>query len=500
MEKIQSFSITELTVSGFKCFAEERTFAFGDIAYITGGNHVGKSSIADAVAFAVTGQGFFGENSLDRLYSEALPNIFVRMNFQDETGTRHELIRTRKKDVMKITYDGYTLRQADLNVLFGERDVFLSIFNPRYFIEILGSEGQELLQKQLPLIPHETVLNGLNEFNRGLLRDICLLSPDNFIKNRREEVRDLENGILSMEGQRALLLRQRKENAESLAVLREKPERIQSSLDALEAKKSEGLDLKVMADQLADLQLRYSELQNDPPKPIPTDDLDRQLRDAELAIERLNAKPYESKFTAALAETTAALNLAMREHGRTTLLLDGLKPNMKCPSCQRTVTAENLVDVKLELTQNLDAILQRGRNLRAQLGDLQGLDADSRKTFDRFVRTDVEKHTALMTQLTTQREILLAQQQRFAAAHEGNLQALYTQIRTLDTDITVGNLSIDETQTLSSLYAAKLDAQAELSALEVLCAREEPDLDARLADAAAQIKQKNILISAAVDY
>lgn len=40
-----------------------------------------------------------------------------------------------------IIFDSYTVRQADLNELFGERDVFLSIFNPLYFIEILREAG-----------------------------------------------------------------------------------------------------------------------------------------------------------------------------------------------------------------------------------------------------------------------------------------------------------------------------------------------------------------------
>ena len=50
---------------------------------------------------------------------------------------------------MTITYDGYEILQLDLADLFGERDVFLSIFNPLYFIEELGEDGKKLLELSL---------------------------------------------------------------------------------------------------------------------------------------------------------------------------------------------------------------------------------------------------------------------------------------------------------------------------------------------------------------
>ena len=62
----------------------------------------------------------------------------VELYFLDGEGQNHELTRARQKGRMTITYDGYEIRQHDLNEMFGERDVFLSIFNPLYFIEELG--------------------------------------------------------------------------------------------------------------------------------------------------------------------------------------------------------------------------------------------------------------------------------------------------------------------------------------------------------------------------
>lgn len=133
----------------------------------------------------VTGLPFFGERGIDRLHNETNPDLQITMRFTDDTGRAHELTRSRQKERMSITYDGYAIRQADLNEMFGERDVFLSIFNPLYFIEELGEDGKKLLERYLPSIPQADVLSLLNEQTQQRLSGLKLLSPETFLKNRR---------------------------------------------------------------------------------------------------------------------------------------------------------------------------------------------------------------------------------------------------------------------------------------------------------------------------
>ena len=204
MKKIKQFQITSLMLSGFKSYEEPTELVFGNPTVITGGNGRGKSSIADAIAFAVTGCPFFGERGIDRLHNENNPDVAIRMCFVDETGTLHELNRARRKNRMTITYDGYEIRQLDLADLFGERDVFLSILNPLYFIEELGEDGKKLLERYLPTIPHETVLSQLSEPVREHLKNETILSPEGSLKRCREEIRSLEERITYLRGQKDL--------------------------------------------------------------------------------------------------------------------------------------------------------------------------------------------------------------------------------------------------------------------------------------------------------
>ena len=91
MNKISQFQITGMTISGFKSYEKPTELVFGNPTTITGGNGRGKTSIADAIAFAVTGLPFFGERGLDRLHNEVDPDVFVQMRFLDEDGTPREL-------------------------------------------------------------------------------------------------------------------------------------------------------------------------------------------------------------------------------------------------------------------------------------------------------------------------------------------------------------------------------------------------------------------------
>ena len=259
MKKIEQFQIIGMTISGFKSYEGPTELTFGNPTVITGGNGRGKTSIADAIAFAVTGLPFFGERGIDRLHNESNPDVAIQMYFVDETGAAHKLIRTRKKNRMTITYDGYEIRQLDLTDLFGERDVFLSILNPLYFIEELGEDGKNLLERYLPLIPQEMILAQLAEPVRASLKDEFLLSPDAYLKRRREEIRGLEERITYLGGQRDLAAAQEEQQQKTRIELADQLDGLKAEIAALEEKQFAGLDTARMQERLVELSSRYDE-------------------------------------------------------------------------------------------------------------------------------------------------------------------------------------------------------------------------------------------------
>ena len=200
MQKINGFSIIALYMRGFKCFMDETRFEFGDTTLVKGANGLGKSSIADAIAFVFTGTNFFGEKSLDRLRNPEAKEMEVSVRFVDDDGEIHTLDRVHKRNTTEITLDGVNVRQTDVNEVFGSGDLFISMLNPLYFIETLGTEGKDLLESLLPVVSHEAVLAALPDSVRDQLENEKLLSPGTYIKNRRAEIRDIENDLLYFQG------------------------------------------------------------------------------------------------------------------------------------------------------------------------------------------------------------------------------------------------------------------------------------------------------------
>ena len=365
MNKIEQFRITGMTISGFKSYEAPTELTFGDPTVITGGNGRGKTSIADAIAFAVTGLPFFGERGIDRLHNEKNPDVSVQMRLVDEKGAVHEVTRTRRKNRMTISYDGYEIRQLDLTDLFGERDVFLSILNPLYFIEELGEDGKNLLERYLPHIPQETILAQLSESVRGALKDEILLSPDAYLKRRREEIRDLEERITYLGGQKDLAETQKKQQETMRIEFSEGVTALQNEIAALEEKQFSGLDTAKMQERLVELSERYDELARDERGDAVQEQ--KELRALREKIIRRQAEQYQSKFTEPLAEITAKVNDLGVRYRRETMAYKAFHAGMDCPTCHRRVTEETLPEVQTALKKAISELYAAGTEQKGSL-------------------------------------------------------------------------------------------------------------------------------------
>ena len=480
MKKIKQFQITSLMLSGFKSYEEPTELVFGNPTVITGGNGRGKSSIADAIAFAVTGCPFFGERGIDRLHNENNPDVAIRMCFVDETGTLHELNRTRRKNRMTITYDGYEIRQLDLADLFGERDVFLSIFNPLYFIEELGEDGKKLLERYLPTIPHETVLSQLSEPVREHLKNETILSPEGSLKRCREEIRGLEERITYLRGQKDLAASQGESHEQAEQELTLQADLLRREIAELEQRQFSSMDVSAMQERLVELSGRYEEAARD--ERADTSKLREQLQLLREKIARREVEKYQSKFTEALAEASARVkDLGMR-YQRESAAYKAFHAGMECPACHRSVTEQSLPEVQAALKKVLSELYAAGSEQRAQLIELQEMDKKAADTFAQFKEDDLGKWVAEATEME-QRCASLAEQ---ASAETERLRA---EIQTLTADLEYGNLSQSEYDHLGTCREELRQSEAKIAALQTMTAAQLPDFDREIAQANASIAE-----------
>ena len=480
MKKIEQFQITSLMLSGFKSYEEPTELVFGNPTVITGGNGRGKSSIADAIAFAVTGCPFFGERGIDRLHNENNPDVAIRMCFVDETGTLHELNRTRRKNRMTITYDGYEIRQLDLADLFGERDVFLSIFNPLYFIEELGEDGKKLLERYLPTIPHETVLSQLSEPVREHLKNETILSPEGSLKRCREEIRGLEERITYLRGQKDLAASQGESHEQAEQELTLQADALREEIAELEQRQFSGMDVCDMQERLVELSGRYEEAARD--ERTDTSKLREQLQTLREKIARREGEQYQSKFTEALAEASARVKDLGVRYQRESAAYKAFHAGMECPACHRSVTEQSLPEVQAALKKVLSELYAAGSEQRAQLIELQEMDKKAADTFAQFKEDDLGKWAAEAAELE-QRCASLAEQ----ASEE--TERLRAEIQTLTADLEYGNLSQSEYDHLGTCREELRQSEAKIAALQTMTAAQLPDFDREIAQANASIAE-----------
>lgn len=480
MKKIEQFQITSLMLSGFKSYEEPTELVFGNPTVITGGNGRGKSSIADAIAFAVTGCPFFGERGIDRLHNENNPDVAIRMCFVDETGTLHELNRTRRKNRMTITYDGYEIRQLDLADLFGERDVFLSILNPLYFIEELGEDGKKLLERYLPTIPHETVLSQLSEPVREHLKNETILSPEGSLKRCREEIRSLEERITYLRGQKDLAASQGESHEQAEQEVTLQADLLRREIAELEQRQFSSMDVSAMQERLVELSGRYEEAARD--ERADTSKLREQLQLLREKIARREVEKYQSKFTEALAEASARVKDLGVRYQRESAAYKAFHAGMECPACHRSVTEQSLPEVQAALKKVLSELYAAGSEQRAQLIELQEMDKKAADTFAQFKEDDLGKWAAEAAELEQRCAVLTEQ----ASAETERLRA---EIQTLTADLEYGNLSQAEYDRLGTCREELRQSEAKIAALQTMTAAQLPDFDREIAQANANIAE-----------
>ena len=265
--------------------------------------------------------------------------------------------RSRVNDNMDIFLDERRMTQRDLTIMFGERNLFLSMLNPRYFIDILGAKGRDLLERYLPDIPKETILAGLSEHNQALLEGQDFLSAEAFAQKLREEIAQLKRDAIYTQGLYDLQVSQAEENAAQLEQKQAQHDSLTAEAAELEARRTTGFDGTSLTEKLPDLYARHEELLREQPAgPELTAELDAQIQEAAQTLEQLRAKTYQSQYTQALSDTQARIDVLGKKVSRQKYIVAGLKPGVQCPMCKQTVTEASLPKVKQEFQTSVDSL------------------------------------------------------------------------------------------------------------------------------------------------
>ena len=500
MKKINSFTITKITMSGFKCFEDTATFDFGDTTYITASNGQGKSSIADAIAFAFVGTPFFGDRGLDRLHNRNTDEMTVSVDFIDDTGETHNLTRTRKYENTSIAYDGLTARQSDLNSAFGDKDVFLSILNPLYFINVLGDSGKSLLEKLLPVVSHEEVLASLSEHSQAILEGQHLSSPETFIKNRRADLKELEKTLIGYQSQKELLDHQRKERIANIDRLHADIETIEAEMTELTGIRDNGRDVAAEESALAALRKRRADLLSDASQKAADkaiQGITAEIRESEKFIARLESKQYKSSHTKQIAKAEAGFKVLSDEHSRIKTSLSNTTIGYKCPTCAIEITADNIEAVKADLQSRLFVLINDGKTAKIALTELKTQDSTAKCEFDEQKAITLTDERGKLDALNQQLQELNVARELDSEDYGEQLISLEAQITEQESRIANGNWAQEQLLRFAELETYRKECETQIKTLSGVT---DHDFTALITDTEAEIKKLKRLINEAIYY
>ena len=502
VKPIKQFEISSLKVSGFKCFAEERSFSFGPMNAIFGHNAQGKSTIADAISYAITGVSFFGSNRMDRLRAPG-KNISVELQIVDGEGQPHCLIRNRVGDNTDVFWDGQPIAAKDLNTVFAERDLFLAVFNPLYLIEVLGNKGRDLFERYMPEVPHEKVMEQLSEHNQSILAQNPFLSPEALVKQTRESIRELESTLTYCQGQQDLLRSQREQSGVLLADRQKELQDCRVRIQELESIRTTGFDGSDLKERLDDLYSLHEEYVREQASLPQTDDLDAKFRDLTQKRAKREADVYHSQYAQALADTQKQINELGMELARHRHILAGLQPGIRCPMCYQTVTQETLPALKDEFEATIRRICAQGKELSGQLDELHGLDEKAREVFEAFRAQDIAMCNLELADIELRRQQAVDAVRAENERRQQKISEIREEIQNIELDLETGRLSSEE---MVELECFKERAKALEAEIEVLTEQQGSSMGADVApgisaeEINAEIVKKNELLTALSSY
>ena len=392
-------------------------------------------------------------------------------------------------------YDSTEIRQLDLTDLFGEKEVFLSIFNPLYFIEELGEDGKKLLARYLPPISHEDILAQLNEKTGTNLQNERILSPEAALKKCREEIRDLEQTLVYLDGKKDQAEQQRRSNAELISGLKTKLSALEQELAGLEARRFEGMDLTGLNEQLVDASERYQELANESPETADTSAIDLQLRTLHEKLGQRTAETYLPKYTQHIADCTAKISELERKYRQDAGLYKGFRPGVICPTCRRPVGDADIPMIQQALQQSLSQIAADGKAAKAQLQELNELEQKAEATFRQFQSDDVANFQREITELTAEHTNILIRTEQAAQRRKDEMEQLLAQIRQLSSESECGRLTGAEYERLLACRSEIETCRAELNAAQVMATAKPEDHSAKIKQTEAEIKRKKALVA-----
>lgn len=195
--------LLSLQVNNFKCF-DSRSFSFTDNARIEAENFRGKTSIAEAVTYALFGTNITGSaQGIDDYVRTNAKSMEVVLEFE-AFGETHEIVRTKGK-TSAVILDGRKSDNNEIARLAGDKAEFLSVFTPGYFAALSNTDARAMVMQLVKMPAKADVLAKMDASENAILANEALRDPEGWAKQLRDEIKAAQKEQERARGQIELL-------------------------------------------------------------------------------------------------------------------------------------------------------------------------------------------------------------------------------------------------------------------------------------------------------
>lgn len=381
MSQYAFLQIEQLTATGFGAFAQERCWDFGKTTTVTGHNYQGKSTIADAIAYAITGSSYFGGRDLDRLQNNESSSMMVEVAVRTDDFQLHKIRRMRQNGTTTLSVDGTTTTQERFAERFGSKDLILSMLNPLYFAEVLGSSGRKLIEQYLPAVPHSAVMDKLSEHMRKIIGDDMVGTPEVYLKNLKNTLKELEKDRLVLYGQMQQTEAQRAKLDKELADKKALLAHISAALQPLSQKNAVAQEHSDLNEQIGQLGKQYAAIKEEDSK-----ERCKQLRAALLETAK---REYLSPHSEQLHRMQEYLQVIYSRYTEDVSKQSALQKEKYCPMCLRLIDEASIPQIQSAFAKRIRATQLEGTALRQKCEMLSAQEAQQKKQFEAWKQGEI---------------------------------------------------------------------------------------------------------------
>lgn len=257
-------NINKIAITGFRGYKERVEYQLGDRTIINGDNGLGKSSIGEAIVWAITGCDMWGnEKSTTKLVNDSGVKL-TEVSLECVLDGQVINITRRKKGSSNDLYVN-EVKTRDLGELYKSKNLFLSIFNPYYFPELAPKDAKQLLSDCLKPVSKEEVFQELGDYLVDVLKKNNFNIPETFLNDVRTDLKEQQDNLIFLEGAASKL----------------------QMLEVPEKKNFDDTELKQLKEELAKLYINI-DIESEIAKIVPLKDFDSDLK--QLKVEEQVAK------------------------------------------------------------------------------------------------------------------------------------------------------------------------------------------------------------------